>query len=218
MGSALQVQGGTRVKGAYIETVLAQAGVGTKIGQPTSQMLRSKISSVSYLGDIAIYDADGELISWSRAQPLPKINVSSRGYFQAFKTNPQSEPVILESVRSFIIGKWTTVVARRLNSADGSFLGAMVRRIDPDSYHKYFASVALAEGTAISLFDREGKMLARYPHVEELIGRNFKDGPLMQKVLAEGGQHTLRGNSPVNGEQHRTDPLFHHPPDQPSES
>ena len=170
-------------------------------GPATSQMLRSKISSVSYLGDIAIYDADGELISWSRAQPLPKINVSSRGYFQAFKTNPQSEPVILESVRSFIIGKWTTVVARRLNSADGSFLGAMVRRIDPDSYHKYFASVALAEGTAISLFDREGKMLARYPHVEELIGRNFKDGPLMQKVLAEGGQHTLRGNSPVNGEQ-----------------
>ncbi|WP_439401780.1 EAL domain-containing protein [Bradyrhizobium sp. DASA03068] len=170
-------------------------------GPAANQMLRSKISSVSYLGDIAIYDAEGELINWSRAQPLPKINVSSRAYFQSFKFNPAAEPVILESVRSFLIGKWTTVVARRLRGADGTFLGAMVRRIDPDSYQQYFASVALADGTAISLLDREGKLLARYPHAEELIGRNFKDAPLMQKVLAEGGQQTLRGRSPVTGEE-----------------
>ncbi|WBL78779.1 EAL domain-containing protein [Bradyrhizobium xenonodulans] len=170
-------------------------------GPAANQMLRSKISSVSYLGDIAIYDADGELINWSRAQPLPKINVSSRAYFQTFKSDPRAEPVILESVRSFIIGKWTTVVARRLNGADGTFLGAMVRRIDPDSYQHYFASVALAEGTAISLFDREGKMLARYPHIEELIGRSFKDAPLMQRVLTKGGQHTLRVRSPLDGEE-----------------
>jgi hypothetical protein len=169
-------------------------------GPATNQMLRSKISSVSYLGDIAIYDADGELINWSRAQPLPKINVSSRAYFQTFKSNPMAEPVILESVRSFIIGKWTTVVARRLNGVDGSFFGTMVRRIDPDSYQNYFASVALAEGTAISLFDRNGKMLSRYPHVEELIGRDFKDAPLMRKMLAEGGRHTLRVKGPIDGE------------------
>ncbi|MGL9618907.1 EAL domain-containing protein [Bradyrhizobium sp. U531] len=168
-------------------------------GPAAHQMLRSKISSVSYLGDIAIYDADGDLINWSRGQPLPKINVSSRDYFQTFKTNPRSEAVLLESVRSFIINKWTTIVARRLNGANGTFLGAMVRRIDPDSYQNYFASVALAEGTAISLFDREGKMLARYPHREDLIGRSYKDAPLMQKVLSEGGLRTLRVKSPVDG-------------------
>ncbi|MBR0707717.1 bifunctional diguanylate cyclase/phosphodiesterase [Bradyrhizobium liaoningense] len=170
-------------------------------GLAANQMLRSKVSSVSYLGDIAIYDADGELINWSRAQPLPKINVSARAYFQTLKSDPMAEPVILESVRSFIIGKWTTVVARRLRGADGTFFGAMVRRIDPDSYQNYFASVALAEGTAISLFDREGKMLARYPHAEELIGRSFKDAPLMRKVLTKGGQHTLRVISPVDHEE-----------------
>ncbi|UWU84380.1 EAL domain-containing protein [Bradyrhizobium yuanmingense] len=170
-------------------------------GPAANQMLRSKMSSVSYLGDIAIYDAEGELINWSRAQPLPKINVSSRAYFKTFKLNPQSEPVLLESVRSFIINKWTTIVARRLNGADGAFLGAMVRRINPDSYQHYFASVALGEGTAISLFDREGKMLARHPHREELIGRNFRDAPLMKKVLAQGGHQSHRGNSPIDGEE-----------------
>ena len=170
-------------------------------GPEANRMLRSKISAVSYLGDIAIYDANGEIISWSRAQQLPKINISSRAYFQTFKTNPMSEPVLLESVRSFLLGKWTAVVARRLSLPDGTFVGVMVRRIDPDSYQRYFASVALAEGAAISLFDREGVMLARYPNVEEMIGRSYKSAPLMQKVLARGGQHTLRVKSPVDGEE-----------------
>ncbi|MEY9550427.1 hypothetical protein ABIF67_004492 [Bradyrhizobium japonicum] len=134
-------------------------------GPAANEMLRGKISAVSYLGDIVIYDADGEIINWSRSQPLPRINVSTRAYFQNFKSNPMAEPVALESVRSFLIGKWTTIVARRLSLPDGTFVGAMVRRIDPDSYQNYFASVALAEGTAISLFDREGKMLARYPRM-----------------------------------------------------
>ncbi len=168
-------------------------------GPEAHRMLRGKISVVSYLGDIAIYDADGELIAWSRAQPLPKINIASRAYFQSFKTNPTSEPVLLESVRSFLIGKWTTVVARRLSLPDGTFVGVLVRRIDPDSYQRYFASVALAEGAAITLFDREGIMLARYPHVESMIGANYKNAPLMQKVLTRGGQHTLRVKSPVDG-------------------
>jgi diguanylate cyclase (GGDEF)-like protein/PAS domain S-box-containing protein len=169
-------------------------------GSAANQMLRGKISAVSYLGDIVIYDADGDIINWSRAQPLPQINVSSRAYFQTFKSNPRSEPVLLESVRSYLIGKWTTIVARRLNMPDGTFLGVMVRRIDPDNYHRYFASVAFAEGAAISLFDREGKMLARYPHVEELIGKNFRDAPLMRKMLTEGGRHTLRIKGPIDGE------------------
>jgi diguanylate cyclase (GGDEF)-like protein/PAS domain S-box-containing protein len=182
-------------------------------GPAASKMLRSKISPVSHLGDIAIYDVEGELINWSRAQPLPKINVSSRAYFQTFKSDPRAEPVLLESVRSFIIGKWTTIVARRLTLPDGTFVGAMVRRIDPDSYQTYFASVALAEGAAISLFDREGKMLARYPHVEEMIGRSYRDAPLMRKVLTEGGRHTLRVRSPVDGEERLGSavPLRHFP-------
>jgi diguanylate cyclase (GGDEF)-like protein/PAS domain S-box-containing protein len=76
-----------------------------------------------------------------------------------------------------------------------------VRRIDPESYQKYFSSVVLREGAAIALFDHKGTMLARYPHVEELIGRNYANGPLLRKTLAAGGQQTLRIESPIDGEK-----------------
>ncbi|MGY8668442.1 EAL domain-containing protein [Bradyrhizobium sp. UFLA05-109] len=165
------------------------------------RMLANKISAVNYLGDIAIYDTNGDLINWSRNEPLPKVNISSRAYFQTFKSNPQSEPVLLESVRSLIIGKWTTVVARRLTSPQGELLGIMVRRIDPASYQKYFSSVVLGSGAAISLFDRSGTMLARYPHVDELIGKSYAKAPLLQKIAAEGGRQTVRiEKSPIDGQ------------------
>ena len=69
------------------------------------------------------------------------------------------------------------------SGADGVFLGVMARRIDPANYEKFFASVTLGPGSAISMFHGDGTMLARFPHVEELIGKKFKSAPLMQAVL-----------------------------------
>ena len=85
-----------------------------------------------------------------------------------------------------------------MSGEDGVFLGVMTRRIDPANYEKFFASVALGTGAAISMFHRDGTMLARYPHVDELIGQKFKKAPLLQQILAEGGQQTLRVQSPID--------------------
>jgi hypothetical protein len=51
------------------------------------------------------------------------------------------------------------------------------------------------------MFHRSGTMLARHPHVDSLIGQNFKTAPLMSRVLAQGGNQTLRLVSPVDGKQ-----------------
>src|SRR5205807_9746787 len=41
-------------------------------------------------------------------------------------------------------------------------------------------------------------MLARYPHIDSMIGKKFKTAPLLQSVLTKGGQQTLRIQSPVD--------------------
>jgi len=51
----------------------------------------------------------------------------------------------------------------------------------------------------ISMFHRDGTLLARYPHVESMIGQNFLDAPLFQKVLSKTNQGSLRLVSPVDG-------------------
>ena len=170
-----------------------------KMSSPDAhRMLKSKVSVLSYVGDVMIFDADGQLISSSSDGPMPAANVSGRAYFKEFKSNPQAETVLTEPVRSVFTHEWTTVIAHRLSGADGIFLGVMARRIDPANYEKFFASVTLGPGSAISMFHGDGTMLARYPHVEEMIGKKFKSAPLMQRVLDKGGLQTMRVNSPVD--------------------
>jgi len=162
------------------------------------EMLRSRISNLSYIGEVTIFDSEGQMINSSAAWPVPSINVADREYFKAFKSNPQSDAVTAEPVRSYITGGWTTVIAHRLTGRNGVFLGAVTRRLDPDSCERFFASVALGPGAAISMFHRDGTMLARYPHIDSMIGKKLRSAPLLQNVLVKGGRQTLRIQSPVD--------------------
>ena len=162
------------------------------------EILRSKAGVLSYLGDISIFDSNGDMINWSRPLPAPRLNISERGYFKSFKFDPRSPSVLTESVRSYLNGNLNSVIAHRLRGEDGVFLGVMTRRINPVNYEKFFASVALGTGAAISMFHADGTLLARYPRVDELIGQNFAKAPLLQQVRERGTQQTLRVQSPID--------------------
>ena len=49
------------------------------------------------------------------------------------------------------------------------------------------------------MLHRDGTMLARYPHVEAMIGRNFRTAPI-QQILSKADHGTTRLISPVDGE------------------
>jgi diguanylate cyclase (GGDEF)-like protein/PAS domain S-box-containing protein len=162
------------------------------------QMLKSKVGVLSYIGDVMLFDADGTLINSSGTWPLPDVSVAERSYFKAFKTNPELKISLAEPVLSYFTGKWTTVIAHRLSGPNGVFLGVMARRIDPANFENFFASIVLGEGAAISMFHRDGTMLARYPHAEPMIGKKFETAPLLRSVVTTGRPQTLRVQSPVD--------------------
>jgi diguanylate cyclase (GGDEF)-like protein/PAS domain S-box-containing protein len=163
----------------------------------THEMLRSKASVSSYIGSVNIFDADGQLINSMDNWPVSSINISDRSYFKTFKSDPQAT-VLTEPVLSAFTGRWTTIVAHRLSGPNGVFLGVMARRIDPAAYEKFFAAVALGNGAAIAMFHTDGTLLARFPHVEALIGQKFKAAPVLQGLMARGGRQTLRVQSPID--------------------
>ena len=162
------------------------------------EILRSKAGVLSYLGDISIFDSNGDMINWSRSLPAPVLNISERAYFKSFKFDSRSPSMQTESVRSYLSGNLNSVIAHRLRGEDGVFLGVMTRRVNPINYERFFASVALGTGAAISMFQADGTMLARYPRVDEQIGQNFAKAPLLQRVRETGGPQTLRVQSPID--------------------
>ena len=154
-------------------------------------MLKAKIGALSYVGGVNLFDSEGMLINSSGVWPVPAINVADRPYFKAFKSDPKSPAVLVEPVHSRVTGAWTTVIARKVTGPNGEFLGAIGRGVEPANFEKFFASLALGDDAAISMFHRDGTLLARYPHVETMIGQNFADGPFFQ-ILSKADRGTLR--------------------------
>ncbi|HKH01444.1 MAG TPA: EAL domain-containing protein, partial [Bradyrhizobium sp.] len=161
-------------------------------------MLKSRASVLPYIGEVNIYNSDGQLMNSSDVWPLPDVSIAERDYFNALKSDPESKVILTEPDQSYFTGKPTTVIAHRLTALDGAFLGVMARRIDVANFQSFFASVVLGEGAAISMFHNDGTLLARYPHADSMIGRKLKTAPLLQKVWSEGGLQTLRFESAVD--------------------
>ena len=165
----------------------------------THQMLKAKIAAFSYVGSINLFDADGVMINSSTGWPARAVNISDRAYFKTFKSDPKSPLLLVEPVHSRVTGAWTTVLARKLTGPNGEFLGVIGRGIEPANFTKFLQSVALGQDATIAMHHRDGTLLARHPHVEEMIGRNFKTGPAHQQALFDKEHGSTRLPGPMDG-------------------
>ena len=159
-------------------------------------LMKAKVSAPSEIAGINVYDSEGTLINSSVVSAVPAVNIADRAYFKALKSNPEEQQI--ELVRSRFSGGVRTVVARKVLGPNGEFLGVVSRAIAPAKFEDFFSSVTLGKDAAISMFHRDGTLLARHPHVDPMIGQNFSAAPLLTKVLTEGGQQTQRVKSPVD--------------------
>jgi diguanylate cyclase (GGDEF)-like protein/PAS domain S-box-containing protein len=162
------------------------------------EMLKAKASGNSDVAGVNIFDADGQLVNSSEHWPVPNINIADRKYFQAFKSGSAKTPVLVELVRGRFAGGWATVISYKVTGPHGEFLGIVARAITPNRFESFFASMALSEGTAISLYHSDGTLLARFPHVEEMIGTRFQNGPVHRQVLSKTDHGTIRETSPID--------------------
>jgi diguanylate cyclase (GGDEF)-like protein/PAS domain S-box-containing protein len=161
--------------------------------------LKAKSSGHNDVAGVNVFDADGRLINSSESWPVPAVSIIDRKFFKAFKSGSSAATILVELVRGRLSDDWATVISHKVTAPNGEFLGVVTRAITPASFEKFFASLALGEGAAISMYHRDGTLLARYPHVETMIGTNFSDGPVHQQVLSKADHGTIRLASPIDG-------------------
>jgi len=163
--------------------------------------LKTEVSAYSDVATINLFDVNGDLVNSSEVWPVPNVNVSDRDYFKAFKSGTETAPIQIELLRGRIAGRWATIVAHKLTGPNGEFIGVVTRTILPAIFEKYFASVALREGAAISVYQRDGTLLARYPHIEHMMGSNVRASNIYPYISSPSGRGTIRLTSPIDGQE-----------------
>jgi hypothetical protein len=154
----------------------------------THRMLKEKVSRSPKVAGINIYDADGVLISSSEVPVVPDVRIDDRAYFKALKSSADVTRPEIELVFSRFTSKWKTLITRKVVAQDGRFLGVVSRAIAPEKFEEFFSAVALGKDAAIVMHHHDGTLVARYPHVEAIMGKDFKKGSTPEAAALRGSR------------------------------
>ena len=162
--------------------------------------LAERVSRATKVAGINIYDADGVLINSSETATVPNVRIDDRAYFKALKASADAAQPQIELVLSRFTGVWKTLLARKVVGKDGQFLGVVSRAIAPAKFEEFFSAVALGKDATISMHHHGGRLLARYPHVEAIIGKDFRTNSTPEAAAFLKMDHgTTRLISPIDG-------------------
>jgi diguanylate cyclase (GGDEF)-like protein/PAS domain S-box-containing protein len=146
-------------------------------GEDVHLQLENRISGLSYLDNVAIINATGQIINASSGRPNPRINVADRDYFNALSSDPHLTSYISKPIQGRTGGGWKIIIARKFSAPNGELLAIVGGAIRLNGLENYFRSIILGKHSVIALQRADGLMLARYPNIEATIGQIYKGVP-----------------------------------------
>jgi len=165
--------------------------------QELHELLKSQIESVQEVAVIHVTNAKGDHI-YSSIYPTPEINIADRYHFQRNRDDPAAGLVISSPIVSRTTGKWTIVLARRLNSEDGRFAGIINVILDLEYFQRFYRTLDLGPHGLVALYDQQLRLAARHPPSEKDMGQ--VSGVDVRSYVEKGVAHAIyRARSPLDG-------------------
>jgi signal transduction histidine kinase len=179
------------------EGVTDSASLSEKMGGAEFHgLLQDKLSGIPQIEAVTLINDDGRLINFSRRwPPPPDTMVDDRQYFRVFKADSTLQSYLSAPVKNRGNGGWTIFLARRLNGAQGEFIGLVLGAINLHYFEDFYGAVLPGKGSTIAIMRQDGVMLARYPPADN-IGQIFATPDL---ALRGGISGTVRDFSPTDG-------------------
>lgn len=133
--------------------------------------LRQIQSSLGQIEVVSIIGADGTPLASSREFPAPTYNLADRPYLAQLRENPLRKLVVTGPLRSRHTNNWIFYIVRPVRNQAGEFIGAAVVGIATSWIERSFSAIDVGPETATVLFTAEREVIARWPHIESMIGQ-----------------------------------------------
>jgi diguanylate cyclase (GGDEF)-like protein/PAS domain S-box-containing protein len=161
--------------------------------------LKGYVATLPQIRAIAIANADGIIVNDSALHPVTPIFVGDREHFQFGKTNPGHGMHIAAPNVSRRDKEWTVVLSRTIVDRHGNFRGVVFARMQPGYFQELYRGVLRMNESAITVFRRDGILLFRQPHIEEMVGRKLADNPLFAEMLPRAERGAYEAPAVIDG-------------------
>lgn len=130
---------------------------------------------------------DGD-VACAAVPPKGRVSIADRNYF---KSALQSrELVVSEVITARIVDKPVITFAKAMRNEDGQVTGVVYLSLDLTRLHRELAATRLPDGTRLVVVDTKGNVAVRHPDPEGWVGRSAENLPLLQRIIATGGEGT----------------------------
>ena len=152
-----------RVLQAYDQTLLFVRSLYAK--DPERFDLVQWAREQQFMTDVALQvgliDGNGIFVGSNLAKASGRLDLGDREHFRVHANTGRDELFISKPVVGRISNKSSIQLSRRINAADGSFLGVVVVSIDPDYLSKFYESIDTKKNGAVFLAGLDGIVRAR---------------------------------------------------------
>jgi PAS domain S-box-containing protein len=178
--------------------LLGADGMRYRSGKAGIDLFAAYKAGLPYLTNIGFADADGNILA-STIPPEARITeVTGLELFTWAKAHPQDGFHVSAPAVSPTTGRWAIGLSRPVDEAD-KFVGIVAATIDVEYFMDRARRQIPLEGSAATIFRRDGLMVMRYPAAYKLMGKDFSDAEFFQVYLKQSPEGTYRTLSKVDG-------------------
>lgn len=194
-----ELLGWTRVTAAHQQVILARAEAvlnGLMLSpellpggsaEACSRILVARLSREKTFDQAGMILPNGD-VACAADPPKSPINSADRVWFQqAMRT---SETVISDPLVSRLSGKTVLVFGKAVRDGAGQVSSVLYVTLELDWLRREFAGFQLPNGARLVVVDTQGSIALRHPDPEQWTGRSIAHLPLVQRILADGGEGT----------------------------
>lgn len=158
---------------------------GMSASDVNSFMARQK-SRIPELDGLRMADARGDIRYGSSIVDANRKNIADRDYFIRHRDNGKAGLVISNPLISRVTGKWSLILARRVDNPDGSFAGIVYGVVPLERFHRIFSSIDVGRHGSITMRSGDLGIVARYPDSQD------KGNGIGSKVISTTFRDLLR--------------------------
>jgi signal transduction histidine kinase len=163
-------------------------------GLSTYTFLGAQAHELPAASALSLADSSGQIVNLSRRWPTPAFNVSDRDYFRYLSTHDDPTPYLTEVRRGRVSGTPMIFLVRRIDGPRGQFLGIVIGLLDVAYLTDRYQAILSRAGESITLLQKDGAILARYPGLDSVIGQHMPaESPWYSVIAAGGGSYVSPG-------------------------
>ena len=161
--------------------------------------LRETIAAVPYVRALLLTDADGRLIIHTARFPPPPLEYGERDYFRAHRAGHDQSLLFSAPLTGKLGGRLSLPISRRIDGAQGQFLGVITADVDPAFFLWPQRLQALGPDGVVRLLRRDGVLLTGHPMSAAAATENYRDTALFTQGVDAGRAliHHIGSANPV---------------------